>query len=139
LKTFLDSGVLLTAWRGEPSPQTDAALSVMADDERQFYTSDHVKLELLPKPTFEKRRVELEFYQSHFDLTLGSEPFSPELGGAALRLATKHGLSAGDALNVVAAIRQGAEEFITSELPGKPIFRIGGIRMTSLGTLGSMR
>jgi predicted nucleic acid-binding protein len=132
LKTFLDSGVLLTAWRGEPSPETQAALSVMADDQREFFTSDNVKLELLPKSTFEKRRVEVEFYQTHLDSAVVTEPFSPELGRAALGLAKKHGLSAGDALNVAAAIRQGAEEFITSEWPGKPIFRIAAIRVISL-------
>jgi predicted nucleic acid-binding protein len=132
LRTSLDSGVLLTAWRGEPSPETEAALSIMADDQRQFYTSDNVKLELLPKPAFEKRRVEVEFYQDHFDSALATEPFSPELGRLALGLATKHGLSAGDALNVAAAIRQGVEEFVTSELPGKPIFRVAGIRVISL-------
>src|SRR5438128_1859578 len=61
LKTFLDSGVLLTAWRGESSPQRQSALELMADEQREFYTSDNVKLELLPKPAHEKRRMELEF------------------------------------------------------------------------------
>ncbi len=132
MKTFLDSGVLLTAWRGQDSPEAHAALEIMADDARQFFTSENVKLELLPKPAYEKRRRETEFYQAHFDSASGSEPFTPELGRAALELAKKFGLSAGDALNLAAAIRQGAEEFITSELPGKPIFRVSGIRVKSL-------
>jgi predicted nucleic acid-binding protein len=135
LKTFLDSGVLLTAWRGEASPETNAALSILADEQREFVTSDNVKLELLPKPTFEKRRVEVQFYEAHFH-SAAIEPFSAELGSAALALAKEYGLSAGDALNVAAAIRQRAEEFITSELPGKPIFRVAAIRIISLQTLG---
>jgi predicted nucleic acid-binding protein len=135
LKTFLDSSVLLTAWRGEPSPETEAALSVMADDQREFFTCDNVKLELLPKPTFEKRRVEVEFYNEHFESAAATEPLSQELGHAALALAKKYGLSAGDALNLASAIRQGAEEFITSELPEKPIFRVTGIRVISLRSL----
>jgi predicted nucleic acid-binding protein len=135
LKTFLDSGALLTAWRGGFSPEAQAALSVMADDQREFFTSDNVKLELLPKPSFEKRRVEVAFYEAHFNAASAPEPFSSELGTAALALAKKHGLSAGDALNLAAAIRQGAEEFITSESPGKPIFRVGGIRVLSLHAL----
>jgi predicted nucleic acid-binding protein len=132
LRTFLDSGVLLTAWRGGSSPQTQAALEMMADDQREFITSDNVKLELLPKPVFEKRLVEVEFYNEHFDSAVASEPFSRELGHAALALAKRYGLSAGDALNIAAAIRQHVEEFVTSELPGKPIFRVAGIKVLSI-------
>jgi predicted nucleic acid-binding protein len=135
LKTFLDSGVLLTAWRGGSSAAAQAALAIMADDQRDFVTSDNVKLELLPKPTFERRRVEAEFYEAHFDMTSRSEPFSRDLGRAAMALAQQHGLSAGDALNLAAAIRQSADEFITSELPGKPIFRVDRIRVLSLQTV----
>jgi len=132
LKTFLDSGVLLTAWRGALAPHTEAALAVMADDRRQFFTADNVKLELLPRPTFERRRLELEFYQAHFDSAVHSEPFSEKLGATALALAGKYGLAAGDALNLASAIRQGVEEFVTSELPGKPMFRVTEVLVTSI-------
>ena len=115
MRTFVDSGVLLTAWRGQSSPSTEVSLEILADVEREFVTSDNVKLELLPKPTFEKRRVEIEFYNTHFDEAVTCEPFSRELGASALALARKYGLSAGDALNLAAAIRQQAEEFVTSE------------------------
>ena len=109
----------------------------MADERREFFTSDNVKLELLPKPAFEKRRVETEFYQEYFRSTSANEPFSPELGSAALTLGKKYGLSAGDALNLAAAIRHGVEEFITSELPGKSLFRVAGIRVKSLHEMRS--
>ena len=137
MKTFLDSGALLSAWRGGASPQSRAALSIMADERRAFFTCDNVKLELLPKPSYEKRRVECAFYQEHFNSAVATEPFSPELGNEALSLAKRYGLSAGDALNLAAAIRQGAEEFITSELPGKPIFRVAEIRVVSLSAASS--
>ena len=45
-------------------------------------------------------------------------PACAELGQEAFALAKRYGLAAGDALNLAAAIRQGADEFITSELPG---------------------
>ena len=134
MKTFLDSGVLLAAWRGDASTGSSAALAVMADDRREFFTCDNVKLELLPKPIFEKRRVELEFYHEHFRSAVASEPFSAELGADAATLASKYGLSAGDALNIAAAVRQGVTEFVTSELPGKPIFRVAETRVVSLRT-----
>jgi predicted nucleic acid-binding protein len=131
IRTFLDSGVLLTAWKGKDRMP---ALSVMEDAGREFVTAEMVKLELLPKPTFEKRRAELEFYREHFE-GIFSEPFSRQLGDEALALAKFHGLAAADALNLAAAIRQGAAEFITSELPGKPMFRVKEISVRALSTL----
>jgi len=74
------------------------------------------------------------FYTEFFDSVEAIEPFSRELGEAALALAKKYGLAAGDALNLASAIRQGAGEFITSELPGKPMFRVAGIKVKSLHT-----
>jgi len=130
LRTFLDSGVLLSAWR--PGEYHDRAISIMADESRDFVTSDNVKLELLPKPTYEKRRAEVEFYSEHFSQTSACEPYGDVLGSTALALAKKHGLSAGDALNIAAAIRLGAKEFVTSELPGKPLFRVTEIKVVSL-------
>jgi predicted nucleic acid-binding protein len=134
VKTFLDAGVLLTAWKGN-SPRSVAAKIVLEDGAREFFTSDAVKLELLPKPAFEKRRAEVEFYNAHFSDAEDSEPFSAELGRDALALAKKFGLAAMDALHLASAIRQGADEFITSELPGKPIFRVTGIKVVSLSAL----
>jgi predicted nucleic acid-binding protein len=135
LRTFLDSGVLLTAWRGIASPEANAARSVMADEGRQFVSAENVRLELVPKPAFEKRRAEVEFYNEYFNAAAAMEPFSAELGRAAFALAKQYGLAAGDALNLAAAIRLGAGEFITSESPGKPMFRVGGLRVVSLRQL----
>ena len=104
----------------------------MEDESREFLTSDAVKLEVLPKPVFERRRAEVEFYNNYFNDATESEPFSAELGDEAAALAKKHGLAAMDALHLASAIRQGADEFITSELPGKPMFRVAGIKVISL-------
>ncbi len=107
----------------------------MADETRKFFTCDNVKLEVLPKPTFEKRRPEVDFFNDHFNVASTSEPFSAELGESALALAKQFGLAAGDALNLASAIRQGADEFITSELPGKPMFRVKELKVISLHSL----
>ena len=132
MKTFLDSGILLSAWkRGEFH---ERARSIMDDETRSFLTCENVKLELLPKPTFEKGPFEVEFYNDHFSLAT-IEPFSAALGEAALELGEKFGLAAGDALNLASAIRQGADEFITSELPGKPMFRVKKLKVISLHSL----
>ena len=133
MKTFLDSGVLLSAWRrGELH---NHAVSVLQDETHEFFTSDAVKLELLPKPAFEKRPLETQFYNQYFDIALACESLSSELADEALALAKKHGLAAMDALHLASAIRQGADEFITSELPGKPMFRLKELKVTSLYSL----
>jgi hypothetical protein len=49
-----------------------------------------------------------------------------------LALAKRYGLSAGDSLNLAAVVRQGVGEFVASELPGKPIFRVEGIKVLSI-------
>jgi hypothetical protein len=133
LKTFLDSGVLLTAWRGEALAAQ--ALSIMADDARVFVTSQLVRLELLPKPRFEKHTLEVRFYESHFAEATACEPLSDALGRAAESLAARYGLSAADALQVAAALRLGAQEFHTSEKPGKPLFRVKELKVISLHSL----
>jgi hypothetical protein len=133
LKTFLDSGVLLHAWRGETL--SGAALRIIDDDTREFFTSQMVRLELLPKARFEKRAKEVAFYELHFADCAGSQPLSQELGLEAEKLAARHGLAGPDALQLAAAIRQGAEEFYTSERPGKPMFRVNEIKVVSLFSL----
>lgn len=108
------------------------ALELMEDSSREFYTSQLVKLELLPKACYHRQAAEIEFYQTHFEAAKSEEPLTLELGEHALRLASKYGIAAVDALHVAAAIRQGAEEFITTEKPDKPIFRVKEVRIKSL-------
>jgi len=107
----------------------------MDDDTREFFTSQMVRLELLPKARFEKRPKEVAFYEAHFADCTGSQPLSQELGFAAEKLAARHGLAGPDALQIAAAIRQGVEEFYTSEKPGKPLFRVKELRVVSLFSL----
>jgi hypothetical protein len=134
VRTFLDSGVLLTAWRGRDA---EAALAVMEDSNRQFCTSQLVKLELLPKPAFFKQEAESEFYMTHFRATIAEEPLTTELCEQATKMACQYGIAAMDALHLAAAIRLGAKEFITAEKPGKPIFRVSAITVKSIYTRGS--
>lgn len=130
MKTFLDTGVLLHAWRGEDL--AGAALTILGDDTREFFSAQMVRLELLPKPRFEKRRLELEFYEAYFAEVTAFEPLSEELGNEAEALAARYGLAGPDALQIAAAIRLGVEEFYTSEKPGRPMFRVKELRVISL-------
>jgi hypothetical protein len=51
------------------------------------------------------------------------------------KLASFYGLGGPDALQLCAAIRQGVEEFYTSEKPGKPMFRVKELKLVSLFSL----
>ena len=134
-RTFLDSGVLLTAWRGKEC--CEQALAVMEDERREFCTAQLVKLELLAKPAFFKQKLETEFYRTFFAQVTHEEPLSEALGKEAMTLAAPYGIAAADALNLCAAIRLGAEEFITSEKSGKPMFSVPRIKVISLHSLNN--
>lgn len=122
----------MTGWKGKDRL---AAIRVMEDEDREFFTSYLVRLELLPKATFHRQKAELEFYCAHLDRVEAEEAMSKELAQEAFDLAKRYGLAAVDALHVAAAIRQGVEEFITSESPGKPLFRVREVTVTSLQSL----
>ena len=124
---------MLHAWRGEAL--SSAAMRIIDDDAREFFTAQLVRLELLPKARFEKRVREVAFYESHFADCVSCEPLSEELGESAEDLATRYGLAGPDALQLSAALRQGVEEFYTSEKPGKPMFRVREIKVVSLFSL----
>lgn len=107
----------------------------MADTGREFVTCQMVRLELIPKAFFQKQRAEERLYELHFSNCAVDEPLSLELGKDAFALAKKYGLAAADAINAASAIRQGAREFVTCELPGKPLFRIKEFVVLSLALM----
>ncbi len=54
-------------------------------------------------------------------------------------IACKYGLSAMDALHIAAAISVGAEEFIITEKPTKPMYRVTGLKVVSLSLIQNTR
>ena len=77
----------------------------------------------------------MAFYQLYFDLVKSEEPLSRDLGGEAHRLACRYGLAGVDALHIAAALRLGVQEFITSEKPEKPLFKVTEVSVVSLHSL----
>ncbi len=51
-------------------------MQIIDDESREFFTSQMVRLELLPKPRFEKRDAEVAFYENHFKDCSFTEPLS---------------------------------------------------------------
>jgi hypothetical protein len=63
IRTFLDSGVLIAAFKGV---SRELALRTLEDPGRLFQTSPFVRLEVLPKAIFNKQADEARFYQRFF-------------------------------------------------------------------------
>ena len=63
-RTYLDSSVLIQAVQGVDGDKT---ASLLEDAEREFLSATFLKLELLPQPTFHKRKAELAFLEAYFE------------------------------------------------------------------------
>jgi predicted nucleic acid-binding protein len=130
-QTFLDANVLIHAFRGT-SAASQAARDLIDDPAREFVASDILRLELIPKPHFNRFTAEEEFYEDYFAAAKTVVRTSPEIVTESEQTAKSHGLSAADALHVTAAKRGGVQEFFTAEGKGKPLFRVTDIAIVSL-------
>ena len=131
LRTFIDSGVLLAAFKAA-GELAENALAVLGDAERRFVSSDFVRLELLPKPICYGNDAERLFYETLFANVEQLVPASAVLVEAAEREAEAVGLSALDALHMAAAKQAAYDEFVTAEKSTKPLFRVAGLRVTTI-------
>jgi hypothetical protein len=100
----------------------------LADGDRIFGSSIFIKLEVLPKSVCYQQIIEEEFFQG---VTHWMSDFDT-LTQSAYQLACTYGLSGLDALNVAAAILLEADEFITTEKPTKPMYRVPGIQFVTV-------
>ncbi len=125
MHTFLDAGILIAAVRGQ-AQEAARALALLEDPERRFLTSDFLRLEVLPKAIYYRRPAEVALYERYFT-TAQFIPVSAALVVQAHTEACLFGLSALDALHITFAKAGRAEEFITTERPNAPLFRVTGI------------
>jgi predicted nucleic acid-binding protein len=129
-RTYIDANVLIAAFQGEESV-AQRALRVLDDPDRKLVASDYLRLEVLPKPTFHRRREEVEFMQSVLDKAENVST-SSDLTGKSLEFATKYDMTPIDALHVGASAVAAVDELVTMEKPTKPMCRILEINVKSL-------
>ncbi|MDM8557288.1 PIN domain-containing protein [Candidatus Parabeggiatoa sp. HSG14] len=122
-KTFLDTGVLIKAFQS-PLEEGKKAFNIVAAPDRKFVVSDLLKLELLPKARFHKQSKEIAFYEDFFKSATLSIEINSALVEKAIALASEYDLAPCDALHLSAAIEAKVDEFITTEKPTKPFFRV---------------
>jgi len=123
IRSYLDSGVIIHAVDRVLTPQSQRAIEVVLDKEREFLVGDYVKLETLPKRIYYKQ---VEQVEAVMDIFQNAEyiPSSPAIIALAEELANTYGLAGMDALHAASAIIGGADELLTFEQSTKPFFRI---------------
>lgn len=129
--TYIDSGVLIFAAQGNTAAAS-LALPFLTDGNREYVTSEFVRLEVLPKAIYHKKQAEVDFYNGLFALNKRIIPPSQPLLEQAMEEARTYGLRAIDALHIACAVFGGAEELITSENKTKPIHRTKSVKVISI-------
>lgn len=136
MRTFIDSGVLITAARGnltEPTKQmTLKAWEVLDDENRCFVSTIYVKMEVLPKATYFGNQEEVDFYNDYFANVHEWVSSDENLLQLAFQNASNYGLSCIDALHTTAAFLAGIDEFITTEKITSTIHRATFINIVSI-------
>lgn len=127
----MDSGVLIFAAQGTTEAAA-LALPFLQDANRDFVTSQYVRLEVLPKPTCFRKDAEKDFYDAFFRINTRTIPTSVALLELAMEEACRTGLNALDAIHIACAVFAGAEELVTSEKNTKPIHRTRLVRVVSI-------
>ncbi len=129
-RTYIDSGVLIAAVRGDDNIAR-AAFDVLDDPQRVMVASEAVRLEVLPKAYYERQQEASNFYEEFFR---NSEifPWNVDSLKKAYHIAENYGTAAMDAIHVAHAIDGKVDELITTEKPSKPIFRVKEITIHSI-------
>jgi predicted nucleic acid-binding protein len=130
IRTFLDSGVLIAAYKGSPSLEAPA-IDILDDPNRVFLSSPFVRHEVSPKALYNRQLDEYRFYQNYFRRAAFCNDLKSILSHAGKESA-KSGVGAMDALHIAAAYLLSADEFITSEKPSKSIYRTSLVKVLYL-------
>ena len=130
IRTFLDSGVLITAYNARPELKAPA-LAVLKDSRRIFLSSPFVRHEVCPKALFNKRREEYRFYREYFQRAVMFNDVRLVLERAS-RESARSGVNAMDSIHLAAAHLLRADEFITTETPRKSIYRTSLVNVVYL-------
>jgi predicted nucleic acid-binding protein len=105
-----------------------AAWEILDDGKRYFIASPFLRLELLPKAKNRGTKDEVKFLEDAFSLVMEWVSVDDELVERAIELGIAHQLRNIDTVHAASAERVGCEQFVTSELPGKPYFRVVAIK-----------
>jgi predicted nucleic acid-binding protein len=132
IRTFLDSGILISAARGD-RPHSERCQRIIEERRRTLLTSVFVRLEVYPQVTYREFALQRAYLNEFF-----MEPaleWASDLNGMVqlgLLQAERHGLGAMDSLHIAAAMLLRADQFITAEKPSKPMFRVQSLSVINV-------
>jgi predicted nucleic acid-binding protein len=130
IRVFLDAGVLIAAFKGEPKIREEA-FSILFCPLLDFWYSPLLKLEVTLQAIHHKQVDELRFYDEYFGLAncFGDLNRIFEVGEPD---AKRHGIPVMDAMHVAAANLAKCVALVTTEKPTKPLFRTKLVRVVSI-------
>ena len=130
-KTYIDSGVLINAFRGTTEVSLKAT-QILDDPAREFASSPFVKLEALPKAIYNKQQEDAEFYEVFFAAITHWASDLEQIFKTADHIARTYGLAGMDALHVAAALSIEVDELVTTERTTKPMHRVTEVQIISI-------
>ena len=106
-------------------------MQTLEDPGRLFLTSPFVRLEVLPKAIFNKQADEARFYERFFARAVVATDIKAILT-LGEKAAANSGVGSMDSLHIAAAHLLKADVFITTERPGKSIYRTSLVKVIYL-------
>ena len=132
VRTYLDTGVLIDAAGGKGT-RSEAALRLLNDPKRTFLSCPYLDFELLPQVIRNRVREQQHFLEAFLLATERVEDMRA-IFRLAFQEASLSPVSGIDARHIAAAHLLKADEFITTERPGKSICKNGLVPVIHLPT-----
>lgn len=99
---------------------------MLEDSHRILASSSFVWLEVMPKAVYHQHAYEVDYYNRVFRQVQRWADEYRVLIQHAICFAEKYGLGGMDALHVASAIQSNCDVLVTTEQPGKPMYRVKG-------------
>ena len=126
---------LIAASRND-QPNSEGALRLLASNRRRFLTSVFVRLEVFPTVAYHGFSLQRAMTQEFFmDPTLEWAPDLNAIVRVGTELAETYNTSPLDSLHLAAAILLRADEFATTEKPGRAMYRVPDLNVCFLDNM----
>ncbi len=132
-RTYVDADILIAAARGNEQ-LSEMAMSILADDTRDFIGSTLLRMETSAPSTFHGFALQTQFYEEFFTSVVEWVPVTDELVRNAHDECLRSGVHAFDALHIAAAAAGRADEFITGERKTSQIHKAKRVKVVSIQT-----
>ncbi len=120
-RVYVDACVLMLAANAREEEVAQRALEVLNADDVVYLYSSIVEMEVMPRPTHNRRTADLDFFNTFFGGAERVPCTEAEQQQALQMMCAKNGLQIIDAVHLSCAVSAGADELVTAEGPTKPM------------------